>query len=182
MHNQNPARCWRGFVWRGSFASLMALRKTFLRDCSRFGTDSIVGGGRPFHQPAVAPIGSPGSMPGGVSSMRSLLVSGCVRRAGLCRPGLRPLPKHSACRTTTPQRTESIRPSRRRVNGKNIRPYTDHIAPRHTARFALSFSLAERIWPRMASHSASPSFESAEKFPVPPRCPAPSMAIVWPVR
>lgn len=95
---------------------------------------------------------------------------------------LRPLPKHSACWTTTPQRTESIRPSQRRVNGKNISPYTDHTAARHTARFALSFSLAERIWPRMASHSASPSFESAEKFPVPPRCPAPSMAIVWPVR
>src|SRR3569832_2050337 len=56
---KNPASRWRGFVWRGSFTSLMVLRKTFLRDCSRFGMDSIVGGGRPFHQPAVAPVGEP---------------------------------------------------------------------------------------------------------------------------
>ena len=182
MHNQNPANCWRGFVWRGSSASLMVLRKTFLRDCSRFDTDSIVGGSQPFHQPAVAPVGSPGSMPGGVSSMRSLLVKRLHPSRRLLPSRLRPLPKHSACRTTTPQRTASIRPSRRRVNLKNISPYTEHIAPHHTARLALSFSLAERIWPRMASHSASPSFDSAEKFPVPPRCPAPSIAIVWPVR
>jgi len=118
MHNQNPANCWRGFVWRGSSASLMVLRKTFLRDCSRFDTDSIVGGSQPFHQPAVAPVGSPGSMPGGVSSMRSLLVSGLHPSRRLLPSRLRPLPKHSACRTTTPQRTESIRPSRLRVNRK----------------------------------------------------------------
>ena len=182
MHNQNPASRWRGFVWRGSFASLMVLRKTFLRDCSRFGMDSIVGGGRPFHQPAVAPVGEPrfyarwrffhAEPPGQrLRPSRRLLPS----RAPTLAEALRVPDDNAAADGKHP----SVEASSQR---ENIRPYTDHIAPRHTARFALSFSLAERIWPRMASHSASPSFESAEKFPVPPRCPAPSMAIVWPVR
>src|SRR5207237_360370 len=73
-----PRQLLAGFCLARKLCFLV-LRKTFLRDCSRFDTDSIVGGGQPFHQPAVAPVGSPGSMPGGVSSMRSLLVSGCIR-------------------------------------------------------------------------------------------------------
>jgi len=182
MHNQNPANCWRGFVWRGSSASLMVLRKTFLRDCSRFDTDSILGGSQPFHQPAVAPVGSPGSMPGGVSSMRSLLVKAVASVAqalAVPAPALAEAFRVPDDNAAAEGKHPSVAASSQL---ENISPYTDHIAPRHTARFALSFSLAERIWPRMASHSASPSFESAEKFPVPPRCPAPSMAIVWPVR
>src|SRR6185312_14529553 len=49
-------------------------------------------------------------------------------------------------------------------------------------RFALSLSLAARISRLIASHCASPSCERPEKFPEPPRCPAPSMAMAWPVR
>src|ERR1700733_7315862 len=50
-------------------------------------TDSILGGERRRHAPFVAPQRSPGSMPGGVSSMRNLLFF-CVdrsREVRLCR-------------------------------------------------------------------------------------------------